>query len=202
MNASGPPCSKSSPDPGRLIVVSGPSGVGKSTIVDRVVTALPLEFSVSATTRDPRPGEEPGQDYHFVSREVFEVMIEAGELLEWAEYNSHLYGTPRRPVLESLAAGSDVLLEIEVQGARQVKAAYPAALTIFIAPPSIETLEARLRARGDTSAEAVDRRLAIARAEMAAADEFDHIVVNDVLDTAVNEMLRILAAVQPEEETT
>ena len=199
MNASEKPSSTSSlsspiadsPRRGRLIVVSGPSGVGKSTIVDRIVDELPVRFSVSATTRSPRPGEVPGVDYHFVSPSVFDVMVESGEFLEWAEYNGHRYGTPRRPVLEALEQGTDILLEIEVQGARQVKAAYPEAVAIFIAPPSMESLEQRLRGRGDTSEEAVERRLAIARAELGAADEFDQVVVNDDLDAAVAQMLRI-----------
>ena len=194
MTGSERPCSPSSPDPGRLIVVSGPSGVGKSTIVERVVDQSAVVFSVSATTRDPRPGEVSGEDYHFVSREVFEVMIDANEFLEWAEYNDNLYGTPRRPVLDRVRGGADVLLEIEVQGARQVKATHPEAVAIFVAPPSMEVLEARLAARGDTDADAMAGRLAIARAELDAVDEFDHVVINDDLNAAVDEMLHILEA--------
>jgi guanylate kinase len=166
--------------------------VGKSTIVARLVDQTPVAFSVSATTRAPRPGEVSGDNYHFVSRDVFEVMIDAGEFLEWAEYNDNLYGTPRRPVLEQLRRGEDVLLEIEVQGARQVKASHPEAFAVFIAPPSIDALESRLAARGDTDVHAMNGRLDIARGELAAADEFDHIVINDDLDTAVVEILHIL----------
>jgi guanylate kinase len=203
VTASAKPSSPSSPDLGRLIVVSGPSGVGKSTIVERLVERLPLEFSVSATTRTPRPGEVDGTEYHFVTREVFETMISLHELLEWAEYNGNLYGTPRRPVLEILEAGRDVLLEIEVQGAAQVKRSYPSAMAIFVAPPDRDTLERRLRGRGDTDAAEVAGRLVIAEEELAmAAELFDHIVVNDDLDLAVEETVRILASIPEDQETS
>ncbi len=187
------------PPAGRLIVISGPSGVGKSSIVDRLTDMLPLRFSVSATTRAARPGERHGVDYYFVSRSRFEERIADGLLLEWAEYNDNLYGTPRRPVEAQLEAGHDVILDIEVQGARQVKAAYPAAVMVFIAPPTLDTLAERLGRRGDTSDEEIARRVAIARGELEAAESlFDHVVVNEDLDRAVDEVAGILR--RPEED--
>jgi guanylate kinase len=174
-------------------VISGPSGVGKSTIVDGLAKLRPFHFSVSATTRPPRPREEDGADYLFVDREAFERMIAAGDLLEWATYGDDFYGTPRRPVVAALAEGEDVVLEIDVQGARQVRAAFPEAVLVFIAPPTPGELEDRLRKRGDTSPEAIARRLAIAGEEMAAIDEFDHVVVNHDLDQAIVDLDRVMA---------
>ncbi len=179
-------------------MISGPSGVGKSSIVDRIMKQLPLRFSVSATTRSARPGEVHGVDYYFVSESAFRDRIAEGLLLEWAEYNDRLYGTPRRPVEAQLHAGHDVILDIEVQGARQVRLAYPEALMIFVAPPTLDTLAERLRGRGDTAEEEIARRLEIARMELAVAREiFDHTVVNDDLDAAVGEVVGILR--RPEE---
>jgi len=155
------PFSKSSPDRaafGRLIVVSGPSGAGKSTIVNALADRHPFFFSISATTRTARPGETDGVEYHFVDRDEFVRMRDTGRLLEWAEYSGNLYGTPRAPVLERIAAGDDVLLDIEVMGAVQVKASFPEALTVFLTPPTLEELERRLRSRGDTSPEDIGRR--------------------------------------------
>ena len=150
-------------------------------------------FSVSATTRDIRPDEVDGIHYHFVSTEEFESLRDGGELLEWATYSGHLYGTPRRPIEQHLQSGSDVLLNIEVQGAQQVKEAIPEAVTIFIMPPTIEDLGERLLARGDTNPQEVDRRLQIAGEEIAIAKKsFDHLVVNDQVETAVAEIERIL----------
>jgi len=193
-----PPFSTNSPDAaalGRLIVVSGPSGVGKSTVVDSLAARHPFFFSISATTRAARPTETEGVDYHFVDQERFGRMRAANELLEWAEYSGHLYGTPRAPVLDRIAAGDDVLLDIEVKGAMQVKETFPEALTLFLAPPTLEELERRLRSRGDTSPEDVERRLAIARWQLEIAqNRFDHIVVNDSVDSAVEHILRILNA--------
>jgi len=190
------PFSKSSPDRaafGRLIVVSGPSGAGKSTIVNALADRHPFFFSISATTRTARPGETDGVEYHFVDRDEFVRMRDTGRLLEWAEYSGNLYGTPRAPVLERIAAGDDVLLDIEVMGAVQVKASFPEALTVFLTPPTLEELERRLRSRGDTSPEDIERRLAIARWQIEVAEErFDHIVVNDSVEAAVERILRIL----------
>ncbi len=178
--------------------MSGPSGVGKTTLVEALAASHPFHFSVSATTRDPRPGEVHGEDYFFVDDAEFLRRIEAGELLEWAVYNGRRYGTPRGPVELHLAAGHDVVLDIEVQGARQVREADPEAVLVFVAPPSLELLEARLRNRGDTSDADVRRRLEIARRELAAAEEvFDHVIVNDDVDRAVAELAGILQ--RPEE---
>mgnify|MGYP001766219008 CR=1 FL=1 len=150
------------------------------------------------TTRPPRPGEADGEDYFFVDREGFLAARDASALLEWAEYSGHLYGTPRAQVERFLAVGQDVLLDIELLGARQGKAAVPEALLVFITPPSLQVLEARLRGRGDTTAEQVARRLAVARAQIDEARSwFDHIVVNDDLERAIGEVAGILTAPAP-----
>ena len=178
---------------GRLLVISGPSGSGKSSIVRELLDRLDLVFSVSATTRLPRPGERHGVHYQFVSRRDFQAMIDGDELLEWAEYNNRFYGTPAAPVNEALTEGKDVLLEIEIQGARQIREKRPDTRMFFIAPPGIDELELRLRRRGDTSTEDIEDRLTIAEAEMAEAPElFDHIVVNDHLQEAIDETLELI----------
>ncbi len=180
---------------GRILVVSGPSGSGKSSIVKALLERLDLEFSVSATTRLPRPGERHGDHYNFVSLRDFETMIENDELLEWAKYNNRYYGTPSAPVEEALKEGRDILLEIEIQGARQVRERKPEAVMFFIAPPSLDELERRLRRRGDTSEEDIEDRLQIAEAEMAEAEAlFDHIVVNENLDQAIEEMAGLVTS--------
>jgi guanylate kinase len=182
---------------GRLFVVSGPSGSGKSSLITELLAITDVDFSVSATTRPPRPGELDGTHYQFVSRPRFEEMIENGELLEWAEYNHHMYGTPLGPIADANARGRDVLLDIEIQGARQVKESRPDAIMIFIAAPSMDELERRLNNRGDTSNEDIADRLAIASRQLAEAGEiFDHIVVNDDFDVAVNELLSLITAQQ------
>lgn len=203
MSDSVPDCSPNSPDvstaetaartPGRLIVIAGPGGVGKSTIVAELRRRIPLHFSVSATTRDPRPGEVHGFDYRFVTRPEFERLIDAGDLLEWATFNDNYYGTPRDAVTAALADGRDVLLEIEVQGARQVREAMPEALMIFVVPPSRGALRRRLETRADTSEEDIAAKLRIAEEELAAASElFDHVVVNEDVEQATSEILEIL----------
>jgi len=187
---------------GRLIVVSGPSGVGKSKVLGGVRERVDLRFSVSATTRAPRLGERDGVQYHFIGEDEFRRRIEAGDFLEWAEYNEHLYGTLRRTVLDWMEAGDDVVVEIEVQGARQVRAAYPAAILVFVAPPGIDALSERLRDRGDTDATTISQRLDIAAGELAAAEGlFDHIVVNDDLDTAISQVTGILTGPQGDVST-
>ena len=178
--------------------MSGPSGVGKTSIVEAVLERTRAGFSVSATTRPSRPGERDGVDYHFVDRDRFGAMVATGELLEWAEYGGHHYGTPVSEVMERLQAGIDVLLDIENNGAKQVKAAYGDALLIFILPPSIGELEERLRARGDTSDTDIDRRLAVAEAQIAEAHAvYDHVVVNDDLPTAIDRISSILLTSRP-----
>lgn len=177
-------------------MVSGPSGAGKTSVVEGLAAVMPFHFSVSMTTRSPRPGERDGVDYRFVDRERFLRARDAGELVEWAEYGGNLYGTPVAEVAGPRLRGEDVLLDIEMVGARNVKAAYPEAVLIFIAPPSLEDLERRLRRRGDTSEFDIARRLGIARDQIAEAETlFDHRVVNDDLDAAVRLVAGILGVV-------
>ena len=177
-----------------LFVLSGPSGVGKGTVSKRLQSRVPgLWLSVSWTTRPRRPDEVDGVDYVFVSREQFEAERDAGGFFEWFEVFGDLKGTPRRPVEESLAAGRDVLLEIDVQGALKVKALEESAVLIFLMPPSPEELRRRLVSRGTESPESLDRRLAAAAEEQARAPEFDHVVVNDDLERVVDEVAGILS---------
>lgn len=178
---------------GRLIVVSGPSGVGKSSIVEAVMARSNSSFSVSATTRRPRPGEVDGVDYHFVDRSEFTRRRDAGEILEWAEYGGNLYGTPRSSVLPLIEQGIDVILDIENEGAKQIRAAYPDALMIFVAPPSLEELSRRLISRGDTTKSDIEARLAVADGQIAEANDlYDVVVVNDDLADAITTVLDIL----------
>ena len=180
---------------GKLIVVSGPSGAGKSTVIAKVMERRnDLCFSVSATTRKPREGEVDGVNYFFVSETVFVRMIGDDELLEHAEYNREYYGTPRAYVEEKRRAGMHVLLDIEVQGARQVRERVPEAIKIFVIPPTLQVLEQRLRGRGTEDEEQIQRRLARARGEYREADFYDYIVINDHLDTAANELNAIITA--------
>jgi guanylate kinase len=183
---------------GKLIVLTGPSGVGKGTLVRLLLSRHPqLYLSVSATTRSPRVGEIDGKDYYFLTQEQFESMIQGGDLLEWAEYAGNYYGTPRAPVEERIEQGQSVLLEIEVVGARQIQETFPQALRLFILPPSDGELESRLRGRGQDSPAAIERRLARAREELAASGEFDLQIINDDLETALAEIERAIFAGSP-----
>jgi guanylate kinase len=184
--------------PSRLTVLSGPSGVGKGTVVRTVRDLYPhIWVSVSCTTRMPRPGERNGVEYYFVSSAEFERRAAAGELLEYAEFAGHRYGTPRDPVVEHLAAGIPALLEIELVGARQVRAALSSAQLVFLAPPSWEELEHRLTRRGTEAPEVITARLARAREELAASGEFDAVVVNDDVGRAARELVELIEAVCP-----
>ena len=178
----------------RLTVLSGPTAVGKGTVVTRLMELHPEIFiSVSATTRPPRPSEIDGVHYHFVSDEQFDALIAADALLEWAVvHGTHRYGTLRAPVLEAIAAGRPALLEIDLQGARQVKATLPEARFVFLAPPSWDELVHRLVGRGTESAAQRERRLETARAEMAAQAEFDDVVVNSEIDQAVEDLVALV----------
>lgn len=178
---------------GILIIVSAPSGCGKSTVVRRLMELRPnLRFSVSATTRAPREGETDGVDYFFVSREEFDRMIEADEFLEHAEYVGNCYGTPRAPVEKQLSEGYDVYLDIDVQGAMQVKALRPETLMVFLMPPSMKELERRLVTRGTNTPEEIRARLEAAERECALRDRFDCVVVNDEVERAVAELSQII----------
>jgi guanylate kinase len=177
----------------KVFVITGPSGVGKGTLIRGLLERIPeLELSVSATTRAPRPGERDGVDYHFLSPQEFERRVEAGEFVEHASYSGNLYGTLRSELERRISAGVPVVLEIEVQGARQVRCAMPEAEAVFIAPPSPEALRARLLRRGTDAPEAMDRRLATAERELEAQPEFKHVVVNDRLEEATPELARIV----------
>ncbi|TVQ07907.1 MAG: guanylate kinase [Leptolyngbya sp. DLM2.Bin27] len=174
---------------GRLIVFTGPSGVGKGTLLRSLRQRYPaIKLSVSATTRSPRPGEIDGKDYFFVSRDEFQTMVEQGDLLEWAEFAGNFYGTPKTPVIKEIEAGQWVILEIELEGARQVRETFPNALQLFVLPPSIEELENRIRQRGTDADAAIERRLQRALVEIDAAAEFDEQIVNDDFEVALQQL--------------
>ncbi|MFR9674143.1 guanylate kinase [Streptomyces sp. TR02-1] len=177
----------------RLTVLSGPSGVGKSTVVAHLRKEHPeVWLSVSATTRAPRPGEQHGVQYFFVDDEEFDKLVANGELLEWAEFAGNRYGTPRRAVQERLEAGESVLLEIDLQGARLVRASMPEARLVFLVPPSWEELVRRLTGRGTEAPEVIERRLAAARTELAAEEEFDTTLVNTSVQDVSAELLALM----------
>lgn len=180
---------------GTLIVLSGPSGVGKSTVISELLTERKdIHFSVSFTTRKPREGEVDGVNYNFVTREEFERMIAQGELLEYAEYVGNYYGTSLKVIREHLEQGTDVLLDIEVQGAEIVKEKCPEAVLIFILPPSLEALAQRLQNRNTDSADVIAQRLERAKAECGEISKYNYLVVNDSVVAAVNEIVSILTA--------
>jgi len=178
---------------GGLFIISAPSGAGKGTVIQSLLELRPeLVFSVSATTRAPRDGEVDGVSYSFVTHERFKQMISDDEFLEYAEYVGEFYGTPKSPVFASMESGKDVLLDIEVQGAKQVIGKVPGAVTIFIVPPDMDELERRLRGRGTDSEEKLIARMARARQEMLEIDFYDNIVINDVVSRAAGELLAII----------
>jgi guanylate kinase len=183
-----------------VLVLSGPSAVGKSTVVRCLRERIPdLRFSVSVTTRAPRPGEVDGVDYSFVSAERFQQLIDDGALLEWADIHGGLHrsGTPAAPIREAAEAGLPVLIEVDLAGARAVKKAMPEVITVFLAPPSWEALESRLTGRGTETPEVMARRLATARAELAAQGDFDEVVVNSELESACTELVTLLVGNTP-----
>lgn len=178
---------------GKLVLFSGPSGVGKDTLLDILISKRPaLQKSVSITTRERREEETDGVDYFFITPDDFEAMLEHGDVLEFAKYGKNLYGTPKKPVDNWLGQGKTVILKIEVQGAEKIKKLYPDAVAIFIMPPSLEILETRLRNRGTENEEDLVRRLSIAREEIQRSRDYDYIVINDSLEAAADEALQIL----------
>ncbi len=178
---------------GTVYIVSAPSGSGKTTIINAVLDKRPdIYFSVSATTRKPRPGEVDGREYSFITKKKFKRMIDAGEFIEYANYAGNYYGSPLLPIKNSIENGIDVLLDIEIQGFRQIKEKLPEAVSIFIMPPSLEELERRLRGRGTDSDEKIAARLKVAAVEINEAVKYDHVVVNDTVERAVSEFLDII----------
>lgn len=182
-------------DRGLLLVLSGPAGVGKGTVCKALREVMPdLVYSVSATTRQPRPGEVEGVNYFFKTQEEFKRMIEEDALLEWAEYVGNYYGTPRQFVDDMLNEGRDVILEIEVQGALQVKESFPQGTFLFLAPPDLNELENRIVGRGTESQEIIRKRMEVARAEIELMDHYDYVVVNDVIESACDRIQAIITA--------
>jgi guanylate kinase len=182
---------------GSVLLISGPSGCGKSTICKQLLEDDQVVFSVSATTRTPRPGEVDGQHYHFLSVDEFKARIEAGDFVEHAEVHGNMYGTLRAPMREAIAAGKTYLVEIDVQGALQLKALEVDGIYVFVAPPSVEVLRQRLSGRGTETPEVLERRLKKAEDEYRERVKYDHIVVNDDLDRAVTEIRKIVGLPAP-----
>jgi guanylate kinase len=181
--------------PGKVFVITGPSGVGKGTLIRTLLERVPeLELAVSATTRAPRAGEEPGEHYHFLDDAEFDRRVVEGDFLEHADYSGRRYGTLRSELEKRTADGASVVLEIEVQGAHQVERTMPDAIRIFIAPPSEETLRVRLVGRGTDDLDQIEARLSVAKAELAASGDFPHVVHNDRLEEAADELERIVRA--------
>ena len=177
----------------RLLVLTGPSGVGKGTILQVLMARYPqVWLSISATTRPPRPGERHGENYFFLDRQTFMDQVAQGEFLEWAEFAGHAYGTPAGPIQSRLRSGRTVVLEIEVEGARQVRCRLPAAVQVFLRPPSMAALEERIRARGSDSEDSIAKRIARASEELARAEEFDHVILNGDLNQAITDVDAIL----------
>ena len=177
---------------GKFIVVSGPSGVGKGTICDKLINELNAWYSVSSTTRNPREGEVHGENYFFITRDEFEKKIKNGDFLEYNFYNGNYYGTSKDTVLEKINEGIDVFCEIDVNGAHNIKKIFPSALLIYIAPPSIEELRNRLINRGTESIDKINQRMEIAEKELKEIDFYDYVVVNDDLENAINEVRNII----------
>lgn len=182
---------------GLLVVVSGPAGSGKSTLVERLIQENPesARRAVTATTRNPRPGEKHGEDYYFLKREEFQAMIDAGEFLEYTEFNGNLYGTPRHSLDRELAKGGVVILVIEVDGAESVKFFFPSAIFVFIIPPTPAELRHRLERRGTESREDIENRLLIATTEMQRMGEYDFLIINDDLHTATKDLAAVIRSV-------
>ncbi|UCV14819.1 guanylate kinase [Quatrionicoccus australiensis] len=179
---------------GNLYVVAAPSGAGKTTLVRLLLEAEPVRLSISFTTRQPRPGEQDGREYHFVDTATFRAMIERREFLEWAEVHGNFYGTSKKWIADQLAVDADVLLEIDWQGAQQVRQQFPDAIGIFILPPSMEELERRLTGRGTDAADVIARRLAAAQAEMHHVGEFDYVIINNQLEEALLDLRAVVRA--------
>lgn len=178
---------------GGVFIISGPSGSGKDTLIVRLLEKLPeLRFSISSITRGMRDGEKQGEKYNFITREKFEDMINNGELLEYNTYVGNYYGTPKAPVVKAIEDGCDMIIEVDVNGAAQIREKLPDAVSIFIMPPSYEELKARLSGRGTETEELIDRRMNSALGEIRRASEYDYIVVNDDIDTAVNDIMSVI----------
>lgn len=187
---------------GQLFIVAAPSGAGKTTLVRQLLAREPdIRLSISYTTRAPRTGEENGREYHFVSEAQFQAMIAADDFLEWAQVHGNYYGTSKRWIVTERAAGRDVLLEIDWQGAQQVRRVFPDAIGVFILPPSMEELTRRLTGRGTDSAEVIARRLAAAREEMSHVGEFGYVIINDDLQTALSDFVAVVRATRLQLET-